>query len=57
MEGLIDRPQEMCKMANPSVKDSNDFYRYLTKFGMYRPSRASTGSRHKIKRARGLEED
>lgn len=25
-------------MANPSVKDSNDFYRYLTKFGMYRPS-------------------
>ncbi|MBS4221331.1 DUF2268 domain-containing protein [Lederbergia citrea] len=35
-------------MANPDVKDGNDFYRYLTQFGMYRPSREALRSVGKL---------
>lgn len=39
LDKYYDQPEKMCKMAKPEVKDEHDFYRYLTQFGMYRPSR------------------
>lgn len=32
-------PVKMCSLACPNIKESKDFYQYLTLFGMYRPAR------------------
>ncbi|MBW8350410.1 hypothetical protein K0H71_13260 [Bacillus sp. IITD106] len=39
LENYFNQPWEMGMMAKPEVDDAEDFYEYLTKFGMYRPSR------------------
>src|SRR5690606_15167426 len=38
LDEFHDNPIELCKKANPGVKDANDFYKYLRLFGMYTPS-------------------
>ncbi|MBS4218016.1 hypothetical protein KHA96_06725 [Bacillus sp. FJAT-49711] len=39
LENYFNQPWEMGRMAKPEVQDAEDFYEYLTQFGMYRPSR------------------
>ncbi|MBS4193646.1 DUF2268 domain-containing protein [Lederbergia citri] len=49
LEDYFNQPWEMGRLAKPDVKDAEDFYEYLTKFGMYRPSRNAFYILNKLK--------
>ncbi|MCJ8005995.1 DUF2268 domain-containing protein [Lederbergia wuyishanensis] len=49
LENYFNQPWELSRLAKPEVDDAEDFYEYLTRFGMYRPSRNAYEILNKLK--------
>ncbi|MBS4198677.1 hypothetical protein KHA93_03305 [Bacillus sp. FJAT-49732] len=49
LENYFNQPWELSRLVKPEVRDPEDFYEYLTKFGMYKPSRNAFYILNKLK--------
>lgn len=50
LDDHFNEPESICKLIKADLADPSDFYRYLQKFGMYRPTKGAQSAFERLKK-------